>query len=277
MNTKYPRDLLMRTAAVSTSLVDLMRRVGAPMGSIAQRYLRHRLETYAIDTSHFLDEPLPPRERRSYSQERLSKAAANSHSIREMLEYLGHAPDDSPYSHIRKKLDQFGIDTSHFTRGWGYGTETLPRAELASAVQASTTLAGVLRLLGRPNNGSSRRTVRRSIEAHGLSVEHFTGQAHCRGVPSPYRKAAVDVLRREESGSHRTRTALLRRALDDLDVPRVCAECGTGDVWRGRPLVLEIDHINGDRLDNRLENLRYLCPSCHSQTGTFSRGTPARR
>ncbi|WP_420717446.1 HNH endonuclease [Streptomyces sp. WM6378] len=33
---------------------------------------------------------------------------------------------------------------------------------------------------------------------------------------------------------------------------------------------MEIDHVNGDRLDNRRENLRYLCPSCHSQTGTFS-------
>ncbi|MGW0237731.1 HNH endonuclease [Streptomyces sp. NPDC002996] len=252
-----------------------MRRVDAPMGSIAQRYIRHRLKTYAIDTSHFVDEQLPPRERRSYSKVRLSEAAAHSKSIREMLEYLGYAPNDSPYGHIRKKLDQFGIDTSHFTRGWGYGTETLRREELVSAVRDSNSLAGVLRLLKRPDNGSSRRTVQRSIEAHGLSVEHFTGRAHARGVRSPYRRAAGDILRRQESGSPRTRTALLRRALDDLGVPHVCAECGIGDAWRGRPLVLEIDHINSDRLDNRRENLRYLCPSCHSQTSSFSRGTPA--
>ncbi|MFF0592602.1 HNH endonuclease signature motif containing protein [Streptomyces antibioticus] len=64
---------------------------------------------------------------------------------------------------------------------------------------------------------------------------------------------------------------MLRRALDDLAVPRVCAECGVGDIWQGRRLVLEIDHIDGDRLNNRRENLRYLCPSCHGQTSTFSR------
>ncbi|MFJ8074703.1 HNH endonuclease signature motif containing protein [Streptomyces sp. NPDC096176] len=276
MSVRYPRDLLVRAAANSTSLVDLMRRVGAPMGSIAQRYLRRRLETYGIDTSHFVDEPLPHRERRSYSRERLSKAAAHSHSIREMLQYLSYLPDDSPYGHIRKKLDQFGIDTSHFTSGWGYRAATLPLDRLAPTVETSKSVGGVLRLLGLPDNGTSRRIVQRNIEANGLSVEHFTGKAHCRGIPSPYRKAAATVLRRLEPGSQRTETRMLRRALDELAVPHICAECGVGDVWQGRPLVLEIDHINGDRLDNRQANLRYLCPSCHSQTSTFSRGTSAR-
>ena len=63
---------------------------------------------------------------------------------------------------------------------------------------------------------------------------------------------------------------MLRRALDESGVRQACGECGTGNTWQGKLLVLEIDHINGDRLDNRLENLRFLCPSCHSQTRSFS-------
>ncbi|MFJ7771423.1 HNH endonuclease signature motif containing protein [Streptomyces sp. NPDC097107] len=267
---KYTRDLLTRTAAGATSMVDLMRKLGTPMGSGPRCYLSKRLQHYRIDTSHFREDPLPERERRSYPEELLREAAAHSNSIREILEYMGLPPQDGPYGHIRKRLDKFGIDTSHFTSGRAYGPGLLPRAELAAAVETATSVAGVLAALGRSSNGATRALVKRSIEAFGLSTAHFTGQGHYRGTRSPRRKPAADILLRRAPGSARTRTVLLRRALDDLGVPHVCGECGIGDIWQGRRLVLEIDHINGDRLDDRQENLRYLCPSCHSQTSTFA-------
>ncbi|MBV7246868.1 HNH endonuclease [Streptomyces sp. MW-W600-10] len=271
MSAKYPRDLLVRRAAEASSLVDLLRRLNAPLGSRTLRYVHNRLAHYGVDTSHFVEEELPARERCTFPRELLAEAAAHSHSIREMFTYMGLPPSDSPYGYLRGRMDRLGIDTSHFTSGRRYGTPSTPRTALTEAVAASGSLAGVLRSLGLGNNGTARARVKRDIETYGLSTAHFTGQGHRHGTRSPNRKSAAEILKRLDTGASRTKTAQLRRALDDIGVPHACARCGTGDIWRGRRLVLEIDHVNGDRLDNRRDNLRYLCPSCHSQTQTFSK------
>ncbi|MFZ3557807.1 HNH endonuclease [Streptomyces sp. BH055] len=202
---KYPRSLLEETAAASSSLVDLMRRVGAPMGSKPLRYLRNRLAHYGIDTSHFRDEPLPERPKRSYSKEILSEAAACSTSIREMFLHMGIPPEDGPYEHVKRRMKRFGIDTRHFKPPRGvHNTGLFPEEEFTRAVAASHGLADLMRRLGLPEfNGAARAKARRSIDDYGLSTEHFTGQGHCAGIPSPTRKSAEEILVRLPTGSSR--------------------------------------------------------------------------
>jgi hypothetical protein len=109
----------------------------------------------------------------------------------------------------------------------------------------------------------------RRIRRAGIDTSHFLGQAHNRGRRFPRDPAQVLVVL--PPGSDRPRTSTLRRALEASGARRCCALCGCEPEWLGAPLILMIDHVSGDWLDNRLENLRFLCPNCHSQTSTWCR------
>lgn len=63
---------------------------------------------------------------------------------------------------------------------------------------------------------------------------------------------------------------LKRRLIREGVLKNECSECELAPMWNGRRLVLQLDHRNGDSEDNRRENLRLLCPNCHSQTDTYA-------
>ena len=63
---------------------------------------------------------------------------------------------------------------------------------------------------------------------------------------------------------------LKRRIIQENLIHYKCSCCGLGDSWNGEKLVLQLDHINGVNNDHRLENLRFVCPNCHSQQETYA-------
>lgn len=141
-----------------------------------------------------------------------------------------------------------------------YTTETL-----AKAVADSFSIAAVLRELGIPLAGGSQSHIKRRIINAGIDISHFTGQGHMKGKQAAKRLAPEDILVLEEANKWKTKTVHLRRALLDIGRLHICEGCGIGSEYNGKPIVLEIDHINGRNYDNRAPNLRFLCPNCHSQ------------
>jgi hypothetical protein len=204
---------------------------------------------------------------------RVAATVAASTHMTEFLTKMGEPLDRLSRRRWRARFSRWQIDKSHWAQSPG---RCHSNEELADAVAASTSMAEVLRRLGIKQAGGSQAHISRRIRSAGLSTAHFRRQAHSRGKPSPNRARPEAVLRVLPPGSSRIKTRQLRRALIAMGVPELCSECGCEPVWRGQPLILIIDHRDGDWLDNRLENLRFLCPNCHAQTATWCRKLSAR-
>ncbi|MEV4639324.1 helix-turn-helix domain-containing protein [Actinoplanes sp. NPDC049548] len=149
------------------------------------------------------------------------------------------------------------------------------RELLAEAVAASLSTADVLRYLGLRQTGGGHAHIRRRINHYGIDTSHFLGPNHPR-VPPSNRRQAAEILVLRSADARREAPSRLRRALIESGREHRCATCGLGNEWNARALTLHVDHINGRFWDCRPDNLRFLCPNCHSQTETYAGRSPLR-
>ena len=138
------------------------------------------------------------------------------------------------------------------------------KTSLEVAVKDSISFSEVLKKLGRKPVGSLITNVKITCQRHGIDTSHLLGQAHTRGKILTERQTTPDeILVEGTSLNRRTETHKLRRSLIAIGVPHVCNVCGI-DEWLGSPLILEIDHIDGQYWNNKRDNLQFLCPNCHA-------------
>lgn len=152
-------------------------------------------------------------------------------------------------------------------------TKKYTKEQIQEAVSKSVNYSDVFRNLGITINGGSYNWIKKTIKGYEISTEHFHTSNTALHLAA-HRKTKEDLIesysKNDISGANRIRASKLRRYLIFNKIKEECKTCGLSE-WIGTKMRLDIDHINGNPLDNKLENLQFLCPNCHRcKTITYS-------
>lgn len=129
------------------------------------------------------------------------------------------------------------------------------------------SVSDILRAMGMKLNSGNFQTLQKVAKENNITLPVFDKKKSTRWAHARITIPLDDIL--VEDSTYTNSVRLKQRLIRSGHLTQQCYSCGLGPMWNHLPLSLQLDHKNGNRNDNRLVNLRLLCPNCHSQTETF--------
>jgi transposase-like protein/5-methylcytosine-specific restriction endonuclease McrA len=171
---------------------------------------------------------------------------------------------------VKKWFKRFGIEVEpRKSRSLTSILRELTKQELEDFIERHSSFKNIFDELGMRGTGSSYNILKEVFENNDLDHTIFKKKdLEIRKNQKGFNRINNEDMFVENSNT--SRSSVKRRILRETLIKYECSECGINDQWNGKTISLQLDHINGEGNDNRLENLRFLCPNCHSQTETFS-------
>lgn len=145
----------------------------------------------------------------------------------------------------------------------------ISREVLIDITTNSNSIAEIIRKCEMISSGASYKILKQRLIEENIDFSHITlGLSSNKGRKFNREKIPLNKVLVENSNYNRS--ILKKRLINELGWEDKCFKCNNNGVWQNEKLSIQLDHKNGNSKDNRIENLRFLCPNCHSQTTTFA-------
>lgn len=138
--------------------------------------------------------------------------------------------------------------------------------QLEIAVKDSFSKRNVLSKLGIAKSGGNYETLEKAIDFYNLDTSHFTGKGWLKDRTHTYRLRPLDevLVENKLENTHKLKNRLIKEGIKYVK----CENCLLTE-WLNLPIPLELHHVDGNRKNNKLENIQLLCPNCHARTDNY--------
>lgn len=260
-------DNLKNIVEKSNSFVEVTNKLGFNSKNLTiKRNIERIVKRNKISTDHFESVKRLKDSKNRYDKKKLINLVESRNTFKDVLLDLDLLPIESNYKTLKKYFKIYNIDYSKFGYSKIINENYKNEKLLRDLIINSNTLKEVLDKLKLPTQGNNYGTLKKYIKLYNIDISHFKPNFERSNKLKIFNKKNIEYYLQDNlkcSTSH-----LKERLYKEGFKKRECELCGQNETWKNKKMSLILDHINGKNDDNRIENLRIVCPNCNATLDT---------